>query len=110
MKPRIYIYVEGGIIQSIIADQPVDLLVLDGDVEGDEDEKEWKDYPDGDPFTARKAWAEVDVSRKCVNHMFNQDDLYRVKNAKKKDLPTLIGQLKDEDAIKLLEKRLKKGA
>ena len=75
MKPKVYIYVEGGVIQSILADQPVDLLVLDGDIDGLEDGeyKEWKDLRDH-TFEARRAWAEAEVSKKAALHFFNQDD------------------------------------
>lgn len=34
MTNRILIYVEGGVIQHIVADQPVDIFVADYDVEG----------------------------------------------------------------------------
>jgi hypothetical protein len=39
-KPRIVIFVEGGLIQDVCSNVPVDVNVLDADVEGTED-----DYP-----------------------------------------------------------------
>jgi hypothetical protein len=70
-KPRIFIHVEGGVIQDIISDTKLDVMVLDADVEGMDGYKEYKDMDD-DTFNAREAWGKVDVNKKVVDHYFKQ--------------------------------------
>ena len=40
MKPTIIIHVEDGVVQGVVADQPVDYIIADGDTEGAE--KVWR--------------------------------------------------------------------
>jgi hypothetical protein len=71
--PRLFVYVRGGVIQTVIADQKVEIMVLDGDVEGleGEDIKTYKDTAK-EMFNARKAWDKVEVNKKVVDHYFSQ--------------------------------------
>ena len=54
MKPRVVITMEGGLIQDISTDTEMEILVLDFDIEGgDEDRiKTVRQYPDGDEAEA----------------------------------------------------------
>jgi hypothetical protein len=72
-NPRLFVYVRGGVIQTVIADQKVEVMVLDGDVDGleGEDIKTYKDTAK-EMFNARKAWDKVEVSKKVVDHYFSQ--------------------------------------
>lgn len=71
MKPKIFIYVEGGLIQSIISDSPIDALILDGDTDGIERTKKYTE-PDGTEFEAREAYDEVEINKKATDHYFKQ--------------------------------------
>lgn len=73
-KPRIFIYVSGGLIQNIVADQKVEVMVLDADVDGMEGGKTFKDAINGSTFEAREDWdhTDVEVSKKIVDHYFRQ--------------------------------------
>lgn len=68
---RIWIYVEGGVIQNIVADKSVKAMVLDGDVEGIDWFEEYKDC-NGQKFDAREAWDDVIVDKIIVDHYFSQ--------------------------------------
>lgn len=74
-KPRIFIHVEDGIIQTILADTPMDIMVLDGDVEG-MNEDSIKTYTDPflkETFKAREAWgSKVTVQKRVVHSYFKQ--------------------------------------
>ena len=72
--PRLFIYVSGGMIQSIVADQKVEVMVLDADVDGIEGGKTFKDQCEGWEFEAREAWdhTEVEVNKNTVDHYFAQ--------------------------------------
>ena len=70
-RPKVFVYVEGGIIQTILADQPIDILVLDGDVEGMDEHKTYTE-PDGTKFDAREASDGARVNKKAVEHYFKQ--------------------------------------
>ena len=72
MKPRIFIYVEGGLIQSIISDTDVDIMVLDGDTDGLDGCKKYTNYPDNTEFEAREAWDDTEINKNIVDHYFNQ--------------------------------------
>ncbi len=70
--PRVFIYVEGGLIQSIIADRKVKLMVLDGDVEGGDDYEEYTDFH-GAKFEAFLGRAEeAEISIPAVDHYFKE--------------------------------------
>jgi len=76
-KPRLVITLEGGLIQGITSDQPVDVLVLDFDAGqcggGDDEVTTIKTYPSGkaeeiyqtEPYLA-------DVSKKFVDYFYKQ--------------------------------------
>lgn len=69
---RMFIYVEGGLIQDITADGSMDILVLDGDTDGLDDVGKYIDMG-GDEFKARKAWENhPDNNKKIVDHYFDQ--------------------------------------
>ncbi|RLG45578.1 MAG: hypothetical protein DRN81_01285 [Thermoproteota archaeon] len=71
-KPRLFIYVEGGVIQTISSTVPTELLVLDGDVDGIDDFHNYEDI-DGDSFQARVAWSRLaDFNERITNHYFDQ--------------------------------------
>ena len=71
-KSRVYIYVEGGVVQSVYTDSPVDVMILDGDVEGCDDYKEYKCYRSPDTLEAREVVTEVVQNKKLVDHYFKQ--------------------------------------
>ena len=73
-KPRLFVYVEGGIIQNIISDKKIDLLVLDGDIDGAETTKKFVDFHNGIKFDAIVTdWVEPEeINKKAVNHYFKQ--------------------------------------
>lgn len=78
--PKLYIYVEGGLIQTIMSDRKVDLMILDGDIDGCDETKQFK-YFDGDTFEAYEAYrAEAEVDKEVVDHYFKQK---RKRNVKK---------------------------
>ncbi len=72
--PRLFIYVSGGIIQNIVADQKVEVMVLDADIDVMEGGKTFTDSINGSKFEAREAWDHtvVEVSKKTVDHYFSQ--------------------------------------
>lgn len=72
--PRLFIYVSGGLIQNIVADQKIEVMVLDADVDGMEGGKTFTDSINGSKFEAREAWdhTAVEVSKKIVDHYFRQ--------------------------------------
>jgi len=70
--PRMFIYVEGGLIQTMASDIPMEVLVLDGDVDGIECPDNYKNI-DGSEFRARVAWERKPYqSKSTVNHYFNE--------------------------------------
>lgn len=69
---RMFIYVEGGLIQTIVADGSMSILVLDGDTDGLDGVDKYTDMG-GDEFKARIAWEQhPDNNKKIVDHYFNQ--------------------------------------
>jgi hypothetical protein len=71
-KPRVYIYVEGGVVQGVYTDSPVDVMILDGDVEGSDDYKEYKCYRSPDTLEAHEVVTEAEQNKKLVDHYFKQ--------------------------------------
>jgi hypothetical protein len=72
-KKRIFIFVQGGVIQTIATDPGIQVMVLDGDTDGVEGCEIYKDF-DGEDFDAREAWDKraTEVSSKLVSHYFKQ--------------------------------------
>jgi hypothetical protein len=70
-NPKVFVYVEGGVIQTILSDQPIDILVLDGDVEGIDGYETYTE-PDGTSFQARIGSDGALVNKKAVKHYFKQ--------------------------------------
>lgn len=74
-SPRIFMYLEGGVVHSIVADQPVDIMILDADCdEGGEFVNSYIDC-DGIKFDAVMLGgigAEVEINPKIVDHYFKQ--------------------------------------
>jgi len=69
---RMFIYVEGGLIQTIVADGCMDILVLDGDTDGIDGVHEYVDMA-GDGFKARRAWEQhPDNKKSIVDWYFDQ--------------------------------------
>lgn len=69
---RMFIYVEGGLIQTIVTDGCMDILVLDGDTDGLDGVDKYVDLG-GDEFKARSAWeSHPDNNKRIVDHYFDQ--------------------------------------
>jgi hypothetical protein len=73
IKPRVWMYIEGGVLHEVVADSPVDIMVLDCDVDGlDGDRiKTYKDMS-GEEFDALDLRFKVDINKKVVDHYFKQ--------------------------------------
>lgn len=56
MKPRIFICIEGGSIQSIVSDQPTDIMVLDCDTE---------------EISKVETYKEVEINKDRIESVFN---------------------------------------
>lgn len=72
--PKLYIYTDGGLIQSMISDSGINLMILDGDIDGcDEDElKKIIDFG-GITFKAYECVnPEVEVDKEITDHYFKQ--------------------------------------
>ena len=90
-------------------------------IDRDEDE-DWFEFEDTDDMYDEEYWISLsrspDIGKKIAQAMkdaekeFNEktmSDMSRVLNTKTKDLPLLIGRLKDSGAIKLMERLMKNG-
>jgi hypothetical protein len=76
-KPRIVITLEGGLIQGITSDQPVEILVLDFDASDfggeDDDITTIETYPTGKVEQIYNTCPyKADISEDFVNHFFKQ--------------------------------------
>jgi len=77
-KKRVFIYVEGGLVQTVATDPGVEIMILDGDISEDAETSEidgvhkYKDM-DGDEFDAAEAFdKEAIEGPKVVDHYFKQ--------------------------------------
>lgn len=73
MKTKVFIYLKGGIIQSIFSNQDTDLMVLDGDTDGIED-SEIRIYKDtlGSKFKAIEEDIFLQTDKNIIDHYFKQ--------------------------------------
>ncbi len=73
--PRIIIVVQGGVVQEVLADQPVEALLIDHDVEqssGQSGEGVTVIDTFGEEMQVNFGEYAVDVNPQAVNHYFNQ--------------------------------------
>lgn len=77
--PRVVVHVEGGIVQGWVADVPVDVIVLDYDVEG-ADEDEISTNGAGDDCVVR-SWEETDFGTEVVDEVLGPDILREIGGA-----------------------------
>ncbi len=74
--PRIVIVVQGGVVQEVLADQPVEALLIDHDVEfssGQSGEGVIVTDLSGEEMQVNFGGYAVDVNPQAVDHYFNQN-------------------------------------
>lgn len=77
-RPGIVLTMEGGIVQDVTADREVDVMILDYDNEGEEEDKQCRvDQGEGQWETALVAFLPVEVTPEYVRGRF---DKYRATN------------------------------